>query len=163
MECIHGDLKLCLVEWWNVSKPRWRSTETAGLYSLMLSYRLPLSIDASCWLSSRLEAAAAPSAASRSGSPWSRGESGKAAAAWRSAYTLRSSWRTSASFWEEEEGTMSWQVCKTEQHYFVWLEETCLVFSGQLLLLVPHEGRAPLLLLDDVIFILDLFLDVLQP
>lgn len=42
----------------------------------------------------------------------------------------------------------------------VLLEETCLIFSGQLLLLVPQEGRAPLLLLDDDIFVLDLFEEV---
>lgn len=44
----------------------------------------------------------------------------------------------------------------------VLLEETCLVFSGQLLLLLRREGRAPPLLLDDHIFVLDLFEDVPQ-
>lgn len=54
-------------------------------------------------------------------------------------------------------------VKQSSRHCFVLLEETCLVFSGQLFLLVPHEGHAPLLLLDDAVFILDLFLDILQP
>lgn len=67
---------------------------------------------------------------------------------------------TLASFCLEDD-RLSRQLSETAASV-VSLEETCLIFSGQLLLLVSQEGRVPPLLLKDDVFVLDLFDDVPQ-